>query len=36
MSIHTIIDEAIKHINQYGYGHTDAIIIENKEATNKL
>lgn len=30
------LDEAIKHINQYGSGHTDAIITENKDAANQF
>ncbi len=30
------IDEAIKHINNYGSGHTDAIITQNKENASKF
>ena len=30
------VDEAIEHINQYGSGHTDAIITENKEIAEKF
>lgn len=30
------LDEAIEHINHYGSGHTDAIITENKEASEKF
>jgi len=30
------LDEAIDHINQYGSGHTDAIVTENKSVANKF
>jgi len=30
------VDEAIEHINQYGSGHTDAIITENKKTALKF
>ena len=30
------VDEAIAHINQYGSGHTDAIVTDNKETARKF
>ena len=30
------LDEAIKHINGYGYGHTDSIITENQDKKEKF
>ena len=38
ISIKTVsnVDEAIKHIQKYGSGHTDCIITENKEAAKKF
>ncbi|MDI6641420.1 MAG: glutamate-5-semialdehyde dehydrogenase [Elusimicrobiota bacterium] len=30
------VDEAIKHINKYGSGHSDAIITENKQTAEKF
>ena len=38
MSVHIVADEseAIAHINQYGSGHTDAIITEDEETAQKF
>ena len=38
ISIKTVdnIDEAIKHIQKYGSGHTDCIVTENTQAANKF
>ena len=30
------VDEAVLHINKYGSGHTDSILSENKENTEKF
>ena len=30
------VEEAIKHINKYGSGHSDAIITENKKSAEKF
>ena len=36
MKIVQSVDEAISHINTYGSAHTDAIVTENKENSNKF
>ena len=36
MKIVDSVDEAISHINTYGSAHTDAIVTENEENSNKF